>query len=240
MSYSSFNDILSVFSLLPGLRGFWPMSSVAADGSVVDLSGHGESLDYNGAPVYNIYSDVPFIELDGTADQLSHADDALYDITGTESYIDPLIQGLTLGGWFWVNAFGVAQTPMAKDSVTGTERSYKLRISAAGIPEFFVWQTSAISVSVSTPGAITTGTWNFITGRFMPNDVISILVNGQKSTVATTITDIYNSSTIFRVGADQLGRYLGGRASLCFICAAALPDNLIDRLFQTSRSSFGV
>ena len=92
-------DLISPFLALPGLVGFWPMSSVQrSTGNAYDLSGQTRTLTYNGNPTYNINNDfAPYIRLDGTGDFLSRADETDLDILGTETIYASTVRGLTLG-----------------------------------------------------------------------------------------------------------------------------------------------
>src|SRR5512139_445268 len=86
----SWGNAYSVFIQLPGLRGLWIMSGVTGAGSVRDnsnnamtLSGAGDvdfGLDLTTARCLATYS-----HFDGTGDYLYRADEAVLDITGTET-----------------------------------------------------------------------------------------------------------------------------------------------------------
>lgn len=241
MSYSCQETVLNTFSLLPALRGFWPMSPVAAGGSAVDLSGHGKKLGYNGAPVYNLYNDVvPYVGFDGVFDYLSHVDDALYDISGTETYIDTSIRGLTLGGWFWFNSSG-HQHFIGKWDPAGNQRGYKIQRNPVTDAIQFSTSNNGLAVyNVVSPVVVPLNAWQFIVGRFIPGSNISIFVNTTR-TGATGPVSLFNTSVEFAIGrSGVLEEYLDGRASLCFLCAAALPDFILNDLFSISKPLFGV
>ena len=233
--------VISHFLALPGLRGLWPMSIVDASGNTRDLSGNGLTLVPNGNPVYDSDGLAPYIDLDGTGDFLSRSDTALLDILGTESYMaNP---GLTLGGWFWFNNApgGSIEDMIGKDNGSA-DRAYRvLRIPSTGILRFSVSNTGADTFFVD-GAAMTAAAWWFVVARFTPSTELAAFLNGGKTTNTTSIpASISNSSNQFNIGAVATGALLmTGRASLCFVCAAALSDDIIDNLYQSSRSLFGV
>lgn len=234
--------LFTAFLDLPGLVGFWPMSSVQrSTGQAYDLSGQARHLTYNGNPTYNIYNDiVPYIDLDGTGDFLSRADETDLDILGTETIYASAVRGLTLGGWFWTDTAGVQQTFLAKFNAA-TTGSYTLRMTAGNVALFLIVNSTPAQDFVTHTSAFTSGAWHFIAGRFMPSSEMALFHNGIKVSQASSSTAIQNSSDAFQVGA-RTGTVdpLDGRASLCFLCANALPDALISALFQQSRSLFNV
>lgn len=237
----------SIILSLPGLRGFWPMSSVDANGLAIDLSGHGGNLSPNGAPIYNLYNDnVAHATLDGIADSLSHADDPLYDITGTETFIAPAIQGLTAGCWIRHAALGSTKVYMGK-YLSPPDASWLIAKDGSDAFRFSIVNASDLETVLSTENA-TIGPWKFIVGRFEPGIAISIFANDAdiiqpalvKVTQPTLKTSINDSATLMHVGATDGGARFEGDITQCFLYTAALPDSVIDLLFQASKSKFGM
>jgi len=231
-------DIHSAFTLLPGLRGFWPMSATNENGAAIDQSGHNQILVTNGTPVYN-FANVPYVDLNGTTDYLSHFDTALYDILGTESYIDPSLRGLTCGGWIRPNVTGVSNAGLLSKYGTAGNRSYLLLIL-----------NDKVSMLVSSNGtaqntkthdlALSTG-WYFVVGRYVPSTTVDVFVNGDKASLASGVSaSAYNGSAELQIGTHTNTYLFDGRMSLMFLTATALPDSILDNLYQTSRSLFGV
>jgi len=165
------SDLISPFMALPGLRGFWPTSSFNETGNAYDLSGQGRTLTYNGNPMYNYDGLVPYIDLDGTGDYLSRADEAGLDILGTETYVAAAARGLTTGGWFYFNnALGATEGMIAKwNSSLGNHRSYMLRRQAAdGTIIFRVSDNGVGSRAAQSTASPTATQWFFVVGRFDP------------------------------------------------------------------------
>lgn len=236
---------IGLYQGLPGLVGFWPMSSVQrSTGSVYDLSEQGRTLSYNGNPTFNLYNGlVPYIDFDGTGDYLSRADETDLDILGSEAIFASPMRGLTMGGWFWFNTL-VASTSygmMSKYVATGSQISYGLwRRGTGNAIGFAVSNNGSSTVIVDSISPIT-NQWYFAVARYIPSTSLALFVNGSSYLNTTSIpSSIFNSTSPFEIGRIDATLTLAGRASLCFLCANALPDILISEIFQQTRSLFGV
>lgn len=238
----SYRPLTEPFLGLPGLVGFWPMSSVQrSTGNAYDLSGQGRTLTYNGNPTYNIYNNLaPYIDLDGTGDYLSRADETDLDILGTETIYASGVRGLTMGGWFYPNSVSGTKAFLGKSGGGGNDSYLLYGNDTATV---FVIESTVTSQSLTFSSILTAGAWHFITGKFIASDSMYIFVNNKNTSTTTALTAIRNSTAQFQIGARNLGGselYLPGRASLCFLCANALPDSLIQYLFESTRWAFGV
>ena len=236
---------------LPGLRGFWPMSPVNANGDAFDQSGLGFTLTYNGNPTYNIDGVVPYINLDGTGDYLSRANQAALGISGTETYIASAIRGLTMGGWVRFNdAVGGTSNGIAtKDSAGAGGRSYSLfRLATNGFLRFGVSGDGTAFTSVTDGIAMGSNQWHYVVGRYNPATELAAWTYNpttrelSKATNTTSIpSSIFNSSTAFSIGAFTTGNLLANaRFFGMWLCVAHLSDTQIDNLFQVSRVALGV
>ena len=235
----------STFLALPGLRGFWPMSAFSATGAAYDQSGNGRTLTYNGNPTYNYDGLAPYIDLDRTVpDYLSRADEAGLDILGTEAYV--AVPGLTLGGWFYFDDVTNDQFLIGKYGGAGS-RAYRLILfgSVANDPIRFYISTDGVANTefVSLDGG-TISAWQFVVGRFNDADAgeeLKIWRNNITNTATTLVGSIFNAPSSFTIGANSAaGNPFDGRASMCFLCAAALSDNIIAALYAQTRALFGV
>ncbi len=229
----------SLFKSIHGLVGFWPMNSIDAS-LVYDQSGQSRSLTKNGTPLtYELPSMTSYIDLNGTTQYLSRADEASLDITGA----------LTIGGWFYFDALGTA----AFEAVIGkfndnavNERSYLLYLNNVGGTVVFVISTNgslgAGSSNDVATGALAISNWYFIVGRYTPSTELAVFVNGVKTVNTTAIVaSAFNSNAQFEIGRrNKANTFMNGRASLCFLSMKALPDADIARLFNNSRTLFGV
>jgi hypothetical protein len=240
-------NIVSSWSMLPGLVGFWPMSSVQrSTGNAYEISGQGRTLTYTGNPTYNIYNNfVPYIDFDGVGDYLSRADETDLDVLGTEATNAAAVRGLTWGGWFWFDVGGALYGLIGKwNSNAVNQRSYLIYKSATEFINVLVSTDGIAAVSATTVTALTSSNWYFIVGRYIPSVSIDAYVNSNmKVTQAVGIpASIFNSIANFNIGAYSNGvnGQMDGRATLCFLSHQAYSDALINAMFQQSRILFGV
>jgi hypothetical protein len=232
-------NVLASYMALPGLVGFWPMSSVQrSTGNAYDLSGQGRTLTYNGNPAYTYYNGlVPYLDFDGTGDYLSRADETDLDILGNESIFTSGAAGLTMGAWCWADAIGSNQAIITKDDTTN--RSYSLYIGTGGgaIVEVF----GASTGTVTSTDVLTAATWYFVVARYIPSTSVDVFVNNSKTTSTSTIpASLTNSTAALQVGARNASLLLNGRLSLVFLCANNLGDDLISSTFEVGRILYGV
>jgi hypothetical protein len=249
----SWANACSIIQLLPGLRGFWPMSVVGDTGNAQDQSGHAKVLTYTGNPVYSSDDLAPYIEFDGTGDYLTRADESHFDITAKEAFFSSqasslgAARGLTLGGWFYPANITNSDSLMSKDDVAGNDRSYNLRVmgAVAGDPvRFLISDDGTNTDQANSASGYSATTWQFMAGRFNEADAgeeLAVWLNDEKTTAATARASIWDSAAPFNISGYNDGSALfTGRASLCFLCAAALPDVIIWALYQQTRALFGV
>lgn len=236
----AWGKVMSMFQMLPGLRGLWSMSSVNESGNALDLSGQGRTLSYNGNPTYNVSGLVPYIDLDGAGDYLSRADEAGLRILGTETIYAAALRGLTVGGWFYPTANATDEGLISKWVAAGNQRSFMLKKSAANARDFSITTDGATVVSAS-GGTITMNTWHYIVGRFDPSTELAAWLDNVKVTNGAGIpASIFNSNSAFEIGRYDAGNAFNGNVSVGFLCATALPDRIITALYEHTRTWFGV
>lgn len=225
---------------LPGLRGYWPMSVFDSSGNAIDLSANGRTLTYNGNPLYNVHaSGAPYLTLDGTGDYLSRADESALDFPGNESFVATAARGMTLGGWFYVNALGSIQALMAKDDV-GANRQYSMYVNASNklVGELF---SGGSATSVTSTGTYTAATWHLFVVRFQPSNNWSAFIDGVKTANTTSIpASIDNTGAALHIGARNAALLLTGRVSNCFACVENLSDTAIDDIYQNTKAFYGL
>lgn len=232
---------LSTLLALPGLRGLWPMSVVSSTPTAIDVSGLGKALAYNGNPTFGYSGLAPCINLDGTGDFLSRADEADLDIIGNEAYIAS--KGLTVGGWFSATALAAVSMLISKNTDAGNQRSWYIFVNTpSNLPTWRISTTGAAVVTLAHTTAMSLATWYFIAARFTPSTEMAIWVNGTKVTgVAGIPATLFNSSADLQIGANNAGiNLLNGRASNVFLCASAVPDVQIFNVYQQTRAMYGV
>lgn len=238
-------DFISPYLQLPGLVGFWPVSSIDLSSSqIVDLSGQGRVLSQNGNPLKNYTTaGVPYITLDGGGDYVARADEADLDVLGTESDYATAIRGLTIGCWVNPTSLAALAGIWGKWSATGNQRSYMLHnpTGGAGNLRFAVSVDGAASTSVDHTTAATTGAWHFIVGRFDPSTSLDIYQNGVWVSNTTSIpASIFASTAALQGGAYEAANLLTGSITQMFICATYLSDAIVSNIFESTRAGFGV
>jgi hypothetical protein len=240
-------DVISRYLALPGLVGFWPMSSVdMSNGNAHDLSGQGRTLSYNGNPTYNIHNSfVPYIDLDGTGDYLSRADEAGLRITGGESHNASAVQGLTMYCWCNVDVLPAGTGQIIGKWVGAASKSYRTTVTSDGSIQA---QTSTDGSSNSTGVAISMSVdeWLFTATRFVPSTSHDLWVGTSSGITKASDTSsipatIFNSASSLTIGANSSGGdLLNGFVSLAALCANSHPDSLVESVFFQTRAPFGV
>lgn len=230
----------SAFLALPGLRGFWPMSSFDENGDAFDLSEQDRVMGYNGNPTYEAYDLAPYIHLDGTGDYLMRLDEAGLDITGAEAYVGP--NGLSCGGWYRATTTGSAQGLIVKWA--GGARSYTLEINPAGTIAGRVSDDGTYNAGhhddITTDNALTDNVWFFTAFTWSPT-TMSIWLDGTEKTAATTLASIFvGTADLYLGGYPGPTQLLTGDMSHVFLCASQLPSITIASLYERTRRMFNV
>lgn len=230
---------------IPGLRGFWPLSSVDNTGAAYDLSGQTRTLTYNGNPAYGISGLAPYCDFDGTGDYLSRADEAGLDILGTETIFPTALRGLTFGGWFQIDTLAGGTDGLIgkwNDNAVN-QRSYLLDFNTTTNVIRFQLSTDGTAIVSVSSAAVAAATWLHCIARFDPSTELALWVNGVKTTNLVAIpASVFNSTAQLNIGAYSNGAsgLLEGWASMCFLSSAFLPDVWAGVLFEQTRALYGV
>ena len=227
-------EVVSDYLAGPELRGFWSFASVDQSGAIADLSGWGRTLTNNGATPRQLFADfMPYADLDGSNQWFNRATEAGMEITGA----------LTLGGYFWYDAFTANANGMLSKWNGGiNQRSYRLFANNSSQATFEVSSNGTAITTVTGP-VLLVNTWYQIYGVYLPSTSLSVIVNRAKTTNVTSIpASIFNSSVDFEIGTRDSGGggLLNGRAALAGVYADDHPDQNIFSRYDGSRSVFGV
>jgi hypothetical protein len=227
----AFCNAISMYQLLPSLRGFWPMSSVNESGSVFDISGQGRTLT-NSAVIFNYGALAPYATFNGAA-YLYRADEAGTSITG----------GLTLGCWInFTNAIGAEEEFLSKYLVAGNQRSFAVRRKSTGEAEFAISNNGTTTIGINSIATMTNNTWYFVVARYNPSTEIAVFLNGIKATLAVGVyASLYDGTASFAIGGRSSGStYTTGNIIFPFLCATNLSDTIVGLVFEQTRALFGV
>lgn len=231
------------FENLPGLRGLWTPGSVDNGGSMFDRSGQGRTLTYNGNPQLDIHNDlVPFWDHDGVGDYFSRIDEAGLDVTGAEGAVAAARRGLTVGGWFKVDALATRYGLLNKYLSAGNQRAWALWVFETGTAATFYTSGDGLNVTgiISATTPLVAGEWTFIAGRYMTNLSSAVFVNEQSWTDAAVSATLFNSTAAFEIGRFDGGSALAGGCAVAFMCGCALSDTLLKHLYNAGRTVLGV
>lgn len=240
----AWKSAVSATLALPGLRGFWPMSAVGVAGQAIDLQGLGNHLVRNGGD-FGYDGIVPLIDYNGVNEYHNITDAAsanAFDVLGTEAYIEPVKQGLTIGGWFKFDD----DPPAAFEHLIGkwaaaANRSYSL-IRLVGTQIRFRIFDGAATTFATTTATTTSDTWYHCVGRFDTTlgDVF-VYLNSVEVVTVVAVASINNGAADFTIAASSTpGDYLDGQASLCWICAASLSEAIIKNHFHQTKAMYNV
>ena len=222
------------FVNLPGLRGYWPMSAVDFLGNAKDHSGASSDLARSGAPQFG-YDGNAFIQC-GVGNDILQGSTSAQDVSGTETWINPAIRGLTWGGWVKVDT-----TPLVFGGVVSiwpspTQQSYTLNWRSDNTVYATVSSDGTAATFVQSP-AQSIAEWMFIVGRFTPSTELAIFTNATKTVVTASVpASLHNSTGVFTVGG-MLGlstRVLEAKFRDVFVCAVILTDSQIENLRLSS------
>lgn len=235
-------DLISPHLAIPGLQGFWPMSSVGRDtGAARDVSGQDRILTNNANTVFGYTGIVPWVEFDGTGDYLSRTDEAGLESLGTETIFSAAYAGGSAGGWFRADVLETAQL-VGKYNPTGNQRSYRLAINSSGNVLAQLSNDGTAITTTTSSNVITAAAWFFAAYVWDPSTTLDVFVNGTWTRNTTSIpASLFNGSSAFTVGAaGDASNELDGRASLVWKSAMYLSDAIISSLYQQTRGAFGV
>jgi len=244
--YAAFRHHISMYMGLPGLRGLWTAGHTDTAGNWYDWTQNALTLTLTGAPA-ETYTDLRcYFSLDGTNDYFTRADDVATSVTGSEGYIDFPYRGLTLGNWWYSTDATAFQCLMSKFAAVPNV-SYYLAFNGSGAGDpvrFRISDDGTNADGVESSNTAAANQWHFTVGRFKDYDAgeeLAVFLDGVKTTAATARAAIYDGVSAFEMGSGEGGLYkLTGRLSVGFLCAFALPDDMIGALFQQSRALYGV
>ena len=231
---------------IPGLVGLWPHADR-------DLSGYDNRCTGSGTIKTIQYENniVPYAQFDiaGSA-YTSHADSAIFDITGDEGYVGSSSHGLTMGGWWQAsNLFATDEGLMAKWNASGSQKAYRLYVdSGSAFLNFTISSDgSTNSSNLATSFVVTTDTWFYCVAWWNPSTEMRIYYGLQgdadltmENTTTSVAATIFNSSDIFAIGSMNGGtaQYLEGRSSRTFLVRGRVPEIYIETIFDLTSPLF--
>lgn len=242
----AWKSAVSAFQAIPGLRAFWPMSSVDYQNPAArDLAGGGYHLTNNNSANFGYNNLAPLCSTNGTNQYLSRADGGGWaDIRGTETFIVTAQLGLTIGGWFYIDSHDSDwEFLIGKSGNAAGTRGYFLdNGNAPNYVARFIVSVDGTAETILPMEQLTVGAWEFVVGRFYPSTSLDGWVSGTSYTLGAAIpASVFNNAQDFTIAA-RAGplHYCDMKSSLCFLSNCLVSDAIIFSLFQQTRAMFGV
>ena len=174
-------------------RGTMPESQ---DPSHRTISDGGGSSNSHFSTAQTLFGSVTSLELDGTDDYITCADDALFQIEGSD---------FTIESWVQTTDLTHINTVISKRIIGGTQSEYQLQINTDGSLQFRAWTGSGTTTLVdlqSAAGVIVADTWAFVAiDRY--GDEWALTVNGVVVASTTQAGSAATNTELWRVGDDQ-------------------------------------
>lgn len=234
-------NAIPAYTLMSGVRGFWPFSSVDSSVNLIDLSGQARNCTNNNTPTFNVYGLMPYATFNGSNQKFTRADEAGLDILGNEAYPVATKKGLTVCAWMRINSFGAGYSGIVtKYNTTPAQSTFFLGTNSGG-PNTIEWIINSGS-NYYFPTAITgtTTRWYFVCGRFSPSADVSLFVNGTWSSTAVAPATVNNSAAALEIGAAPGLNYFNGDITLVALYANYLSNTQVSFLYDQTRAGFGM
>lgn len=234
---------------LPGLIAAWGGGVDIATPALVDMSGNGLHLTFNGNAALNIDSSRPFVShitLDGTGDYMSRADEAKLDVLGTSTALVSALRGLTFAAWVrFDNTAAAGEVVGGKFNGTGNQRSWFLQRGATGVLASGISNAgTATDAGASSTAVIAANTWTHVAFTFEPSVALRNYLNGAEDGTDTSSVpaSLFNSSAALILGAANAAtsNFMTGDIAMPWLTASLTSANLINYFYQMTRPLFGV
>lgn len=220
---------ISSFLGLPGLRGFWPMSSVDEAGTVYDLSGQGRHLTSVGSMSFG-RTENNFPMVDFADSYLERADEPGLDCTN-----------FTVGGWFRMKTTVDEEIRL----LDKTNFCLKIRNTLGRVENIVRLDPYNNYTTLATDdGIIVSEAWNFLAIMCDVSVGLGIHVNGVLVAEDHTPVTPYDTALPFRLGAysnvspPYAVHKLNGYESLVFLCGERVPDVRLKQLYDLTAPLF--
>lgn len=236
----SLADAVGMLKLFPGIRSIWTGAAVGASGQARDeINGLHLTNNNNAQFGYKTNTQIPRILYDGSTEYHSRTDEAAFDITGTEAYINQ--NGLTIGAWVQFDN-AAAATEMIASKWATSNLSYNINRQSSGVLRFSITNDGTTTINIDTVATMAADTQYFVCGRFIPSTSIEARINGTWVENTTSIpASIFSGTADFELASNGGGsNFMDGRITLAFLCAAAVPDQFIDAYYQMTAPLFGI
>jgi len=229
--YIRLSSVISLYQIIPGLRGFWPMAAIGTSNQAQDYSTLGVHLTNVGGIQQIQEGDklMPLSRFNGSTQYFTTAGD-VHDITND----------LSFGCWVKFDGIGSTEQLIAKWDGTANDRSYTASKSTGDVISFFTSSTGTNIFSVSSSVTVEAEVWYFVGARYTPSTELAVFVsqNGLlvKDTNTTSIpAALHNSSDSFILGSNNANFPLDGDMRLAWLSTRAVSDSWFNALYEHVR-----
>lgn len=237
-------NAIALYSSLPRLRAFWPISSANEAHSLFDFSeqartltrGHAAATGDMGNTNLAVYIDVTA----ASSQYWSRADEAGLDVLGA-AHNDT---GLTIGAWVWFDAESIGTTIgiLTKWVSLGDQRAYRLIKDGSDLASFGVSSAGTLGTvveSTNTNITLVKETWYFVAGVMTPSTSLVCWVDLDKFTnIVGVPANVFASTAAFQLASYDDSFFLDGKIAFPFLCAAPLSDTIIKSIYHQTRALF--
>ncbi len=191
-------------ALSNGLVGYWKMDESSwngTSGEVKDASGNGNNGTAAGSTGTATITTGKF----GNGGSFTRANHH-YINAGNASSLQ-ITGAITLSAWIKLNSNNVNEDVITKDGISGNY-SYQLVTNTNGTMNFnFSGDGSTTPGSVNGSTVLSTGTWYFVTGVYIPGKSVAIYVNGIQDGINTTNipSSQFASTANLIIGSENTG-----------------------------------
>ena len=234
--------LMETLRYAPGLRGLWSAGVQTSGGNLIDQSGQGGPLVYNGNPFMSVYNEfVPIYEYDGIGDYHLVATSATNSIIGNEATIATARRGLSWGGIWRYDNLKADNFYLGKWIGATNQRQFLL----------YSGNTGAMSANVSSTGAnnfsspsitVAAGQYFMMMGRYTPSTEVKIFVNSQSqvNTTAIPATLFAATSGVCLMAESGGGGPLDGACAVAWLAASAWSDAFYSILYNYAKGALPI
>ena len=235
----AWKGITGLYQALPALRGFWPCSAQINATQATYLTDIANNFHCRavGGVMWGYDDLIPYILSEDCV--CWYADNAQFDITGTEPSVVAAERGVSLGCWIKPDTNNTNYSLISKYHAAAN-LSYLLEL-VAGVPQFVVSTNGAATVTVTHTTPVTTGIWQYVSAQYWPSARMRVSLDDNSSVlVAGVPASIFNGDAQFRIGASHAGseNHYRGLFSCIYICASALSTSIDTAIWQQTRAMF--
>jgi len=249
--------VIGAYLSLPALRVFYPFTAAERDSTAtqikdlangLDMTQHGCQFGWIDADLDGQYQ-VPVLNLGAAStDYADRADNAILNVSGSESNLISFSRGLTAGVWVQHIDFGTADESIfcQWDQNTLANRAWIIRNTSTPDIRVTIYDgtTTYTAIKTATVAEIN-NSWHFLCLQWSPAayyDVLRIWVDDQYAEINPGATALNNSAGNLSLGADFIAgspqRYFEGRLAMAFMCGCNIGGDTIENLYRATLPMF--